>query len=269
MGRICYEAFRSVQEGRQSILDWPSVNVARQILAMLVGRKDFYSVVALRDGRVVGSNFLSLMDRVAGVGPITVDPSLHGQGTGRALMQDVLKHAKRNRIARVRLFQDGFNADSLSLYASLGFKVREPAAVMQASPSMADDGVVRPATEADLERIDQLSKEIYKISRRNEVASALRYGFTTFVSERRGNVSGYLTAGTFGHGVAESEAEAVALVAEVGRLNPPGLFFCPLRAHDLFRKLLDGGCRTIKVMNLMTVGPYEPPEPVWMPSVLF
>jgi hypothetical protein len=74
IGRICYEAFKGVQEGKQLPLDWPSADFARQVLGMLAGRKDFYSVVALLDGQPVGSNFLSLMDPVAGVGPITVDP---------------------------------------------------------------------------------------------------------------------------------------------------------------------------------------------------
>lgn len=272
MGRICYEAFRKVQEGRQSIADFSSVDLARKVLGMLVHRKDFYSVVALLDDRVVGSNFLSLMDNVAGVGPITVEPSLHGQGTGRTLMKDVLDFAKRNGIERVRLFQDAHNVHSLSLYASLGFDVREPCAVMLPPARVEASEGVRPIAESDLPMVEQISHRIYKVSRRNEVAAAAPYGFQVFVREQGNRITGYLMPGIFGHGVAETEEDAVALVKAAGRLEQPDqlkLVFCPLREQSFYRKLLLMGCRTVKVMNLMTVGPYEQPDEVWMPSVLY
>ena len=75
IGRICYEAFKEVQEGHGFSPDFPPVDLARQVLGMLVERDDFYGVVALRDGQPVGSNFLSLTGPVAGVGPITIDCS--------------------------------------------------------------------------------------------------------------------------------------------------------------------------------------------------
>jgi len=46
-------------------------------------------------------------------------------------------------------------------------------------------------------------------------------------------------------------------------------FFCPLREASLYRSLLKAGCRAVKVMNLMAIGPYEPPDAVWMNSVLY
>ena len=78
LGRICFEAFKEVQDRGCGTRDFPTVDIARQVMGMLVQRGDFYSVSALDDGQVVGSNFLSLMDPVAGVGPITVDPSYQG-----------------------------------------------------------------------------------------------------------------------------------------------------------------------------------------------
>jgi len=44
---------------------------------------------------------------------------------------------------------------------------------------------------------------------------------------------------------------------------------CPLTEGDLYRKLLANGCRNIKVMNLMALGPYERPDGAWLPSVLY
>lgn len=271
LGRICFEAFKDIADRHGFSPDFPSVAVGRSLLGMLVQRDDFYSVTAQIDGQVVGSNFLTLMDVVAGVGPITVDLAAQGQGVGRALMQDVIDYAHRTNRERIRLLQDGFNMASLSLYASLGFEVKEAVALMQAVPAGDDDPAIRLITEADLPAIEELSTRIYKVSRSNEVAAASRYGFTSLLREREGHVAGYLIAGPFGHGVAESVEDALALTSEAARRlgGQPTFFFCPLSEADFYRKALQGGCRTIKVMNLMALGSYETPNEVWMPSVLY
>ena len=270
LGSICFESFREIHDRGCGTRDFPTVDIARQVLGMLVQRDDFYSVSALDDGRPVGSNFLSLMDPVAGVGPITVDPSAQGQGIGQTLMQDVIDYAHRNNIEQVRLMQDSFNVASLSLYASLGFDVKLPVAFMQAAPLAEADNSVRPITEPDLPAIEELSERIYKNSRRNEVAAAAPYGFAALLRERRGRVTGYLLPGIFGHGVAETEEDALTLIGESARRLPPEIarFFCPLTESSFYREALRAGCRVIKVMNYMALGPYEQPEEVWMPSVL-
>jgi GNAT superfamily N-acetyltransferase len=271
LGSICFEAFKELQDRACGTRDFPTVEIAQQVLGMLVEREDFYSVSALDNGRLVGSNFLSLMDPVAGVGPITVDPSYQGQGLGRILMQDVIDYARRHNIAQVRLMQDSFNVASLSLYASLGFDVKVPVAFMQAAPLAQADDSVRPIAEPDLPVIEELSERIYKNSRRNEVATAAPYGFAALLRERQGRITGYLLPGIFGHGVAETEEDALALVGEAARRLPPEIarFFCPLTESSFYRRALQADCRVIKVMNYMTIGPYEHPDEVWMPSVLW
>jgi hypothetical protein len=186
-------------------------------------------------------------------------------------MQDVIKYAQQENIAQIRLLQDSFNVASLSLYASLGFDVKEGVAFMQAAPTAAPDQSVRPVTQTDLPAIEELGKRIYKSSRRNEVAAAERYGFSSFLRERQGHITGYLIPGIFGHGVAETKQDALALIGEASRRLPPesARFFCPLGEVDFFREALKAGCRVIKVMNYMALGPYEPPGEVWMPSVLY
>ena len=143
------------------------------------------------------------------------------------------------------------------------------AAVPAAAP--AGDPNVRPVTDQDLPAIEQLSADIYQASRRNEVAAAIRYDFSPLLRQRDGRVTGYLIPGMFGHGVAENEDDACALVGEMARRLPPhaARFFCPVRQVNFFRRVLKMGCRTIKVWTLMTLGPYEPPREVWMPSVLY
>jgi GNAT superfamily N-acetyltransferase len=270
LGRICYEAFKDIAESHGFPPDFPSAEFAGKVIAMLVARKDFYSVTALVNGHPVGSNFLSLSDPTSGVGPITVDRSVQGKGIGRALMQDVIDYARRNNIQRVRLLQDAYNMGSLSLYTSLGFGVKEAAALMQSAPGKSD-GSVRPVVEADLPAIDELSRRIYKTSRRNETVAAVLGGFSPLLRERAGKIVGYCIPGVFGHGVAETVEDALAMIGESACLLPPeaACFFCPLSQVDLYRRALKAGCRAIKVMNLMAMGPYEAPEKVWMPSILY
>ena len=252
LGRICYEAFKDIHDRHHFPPDFPSVAFARQIMAMLIQGESQYGVAAVRDGKLAGSNFLWLTDEVAGVGPISTEVPLQGIGIGRALMQDVVDHAGRNGFEKIRLVQDAFNMASLSLYASVGFDVKEALAVMQPAPAGEQDPSVRQATEDDLDSVDRLSRAIYKVSRRNEVSESLKFGFPVFVRERGGSVVGYLTPIMIGHGVAETPEDAFALVSQAARLIPPEelRIFCPLSEGILYRGFLNTGCRAIKVMNL-------------------
>ncbi len=271
LGRICFEAFKSIHDRHAFPRDFPTLESAIKAIGMLVHSKEFYGVEALIDGRPVGSNFLSLMDSVAGVGPITVDPGCQTRGIGRALMKDVIDYADRNNIRQVRLLQDSFNMASLSLYCSLGFDLKETVVLMEAAPSAKADKSVRRVVKTDLPAIEGLSRRIYKVSRRDEVAFVQQNGFPIFLREKGGRVTGYSMPGLFGHGVAETEEDAIALIGESTRALQPGcsLFFCPLREPELYRKALGAGCRALKVMNLMAKGPYDPPDEFWMPSVLY
>jgi len=271
LGRICYEAFKDIADRHGFPPDIPSVQRGRMVIGMLVERKDFYGVAAIVNGELAGSNYLSLTDPVAGVGPITVDCAFQGRDLGRALMQDVIDYARRNNIARVRLLQDGFNTASLSLYASLGFEVKHTAALMHLNAAVKADPSVRPVHDADLTILDELCQKNYKTSRRNELAAAVHSGFSPVLRERGGRFTGYLIPGIFGHGVAESPDDAVALATQAARLIPHerAVSLCPLDDGPLFRAFLKAGCRTIKMMSLMALGPYEAPVSVWMPSIAY
>jgi predicted N-acetyltransferase YhbS len=269
LGRIAYEAFKDIQNRHGFEEDLPDVRTARGVVGMLVDRPDVFGVAALADGEPVGSNFLHTADAVAAVGPITVDCSMQGKGVGRGLMQTVLDFARSRKIERVRLMQDGFNMQSLSLYASLGFEVKEAAALLEPPPAAQDDPRVRAAVESDLPALERLSERIYRVSRRNDTAAAIGSDSAPLVIAAGGGISGYLVPGVFGHGVAESDEDALALVGQAARrLSPTAArFFCPLSRASLYRKALASGCRARKVMNLMALGPYEPPQGVWMPSI--
>src|ERR671925_670007 len=82
-GRIDYEAFKSIADQHNFPPDFPSVEVATELVTMLLSHPGFYSVVAELDGKIVGSNFLDERSAIAGIGPITVDPQVQDSGVGR------------------------------------------------------------------------------------------------------------------------------------------------------------------------------------------
>src|SRR5690606_10253839 len=223
----------------------------------------------------VGSNFISTTDQVAGVGPITVDPACQGTGVGRALMQHVIDFARQRGLTHVRLLQDAINTTSLSLYSALGLVWRDAAATMdtpEPREEHRDDAAVRPMITADLPAADELSRRMYGFSRVNEVAAALQFGFPTFVIERDARITGYRTVTIFGHGMAESEADAIRLIlASSARVEAGmGRFLCPLSQGGLYRRLLQAGCRTVKIVNYMSLEAYQAPAAdggVWFPSI--
>ena len=60
---------------------------------------------------------------IAGIGPITIAPSVQNGGVGRLLMMAVMNRAaERHLPVGVRLVQATFHNRSLSLYAKLGFE---------------------------------------------------------------------------------------------------------------------------------------------------
>ncbi len=271
LARICFEAFRKVSEEHGFPRDLPDLETATRLMDLLLQLPGTFGVMACLEGRVVGSNFMILTDEVGGVGPVSVDPTCQARGIGRLLMEAALDYTRRNAIPCLRLLQDSNNAVSLSLYASLGFEIREPIAVMQSAPRAGLDETIRRAEPRDLPAMEELCRRRYKISRHNECAAWLEFGFPILVREVGHRLTGYLVPGKIGHAVAESESDALALVAQIGHHISAAqeFFLCPLRNASLFQGCLRLGCRTAKVMTLMSLGAYAEPEPIWMPSIAY
>jgi GNAT superfamily N-acetyltransferase len=98
---------------------FPSPDVYVGILSMMFSHPGFYCVVAESDGCMVGSNCLDERSAIAGLGPITVDPSIQNRGVGRKLMEAVLVRARERNFPGVRLLQSAFHNRSLALYSRL------------------------------------------------------------------------------------------------------------------------------------------------------
>ena len=134
-GQIFYEAFAAIAQRHNFPLDIPVPEAAVGLLSRRLSNPEFYSVVAEVKSHVVGSNFLDERSLIVGVGPITVDPAVQDSGVGRALMQDVMRRATERAAPGIRLVQSAYHNRSLSLYAKLGFQVRDLLACMQGTPS--------------------------------------------------------------------------------------------------------------------------------------
>src|SRR5437764_2163036 len=102
-GRICFAAFATVAAAHGAPCDFPAADVATALVAALLARPGIFGVVAEADGRVVGSNFLDERAVIAGVGPITVDPSVQNGAIGRRLLGAVTGRAHARGAAAVHL----------------------------------------------------------------------------------------------------------------------------------------------------------------------
>lgn len=269
-GEICWTAFNTISQEHNFPPDFPSPDVAAELMSSLLSRPDVFSVLAEIDGRLIGSNFLWESDLIAGVGPITVDPHIQNGGVGKKLMQAVLARAEQKGFPGVRLVQAAYHNRSLSLYTKLGFAVREPLAVIQGTPlNLSSPGFpVRPATHRDTEPCSALCRNLHGHDRKNEFLHAVRQGTATLV-ERHGRVTGYATSiGFFGHAIAESNDDLIALIAAAPEISGPG-FLLPSRNSAVLGWCLEQGLRIIQPMTLMAIGLYSEPRGPFLPSILY
>lgn len=269
-GRVCYDAFNSTAARHGFPPEYPSVDVATTLVSELIDHPGFFALVAQCDGRVVGSGFLDERSAIVGVGHVTVAPDMQGRGFGRALMTALLQRCAERRVPGVRLLEAAYKNRSMCLYATLGFDVREPIAVMQGEPlSLRIPGYhVRGATAADVEACNAVCLRVHGHERRGELSEALAQG-TAKVVERGGRVTGYTTGVSFhAHSVAETNDDLQALIGAAEAFPGPG-FLVPMRNPGLLRWCLAHGLRPVLVLNLMTIGLYSEPRGAFLASVWY
>jgi len=270
-GRICYEAFKDISERHNFRPDFPNAQAGIDLLRMLAESPHSFSVVAERDGEVIGSNHLVEYDAIRAVGPITIDPAAQAKGVGRMLMEAVIERGKG--AAGIRLVQDAFNTASLSLYASLGFDVKEPLALMEGElkGNLPAGVTVRAIEEQDYEACAELGLKTHGFDRLNELKNMPPF-LTSFVVIRDNRLTAYASAPYFwplNHAVAETEADMQSLLLGAANFSPgqPISFLLPTRQTSLFRWCLKQGMRVIKPLTLMAMDEYHEPRGSFLPSV--
>jgi hypothetical protein len=252
-GQICFDAFSAINRTHGFPCDFPGPEVTTHVLSMLFSHPNIYCVVAEVGGRIAGSNCLDERSAINGVGPITV-----------------LDRARQRDAAGVRLVQAAFHNRSLSLYASLGFDIREPLSCMQGRS--AQRGVpgcaVRPAQDGDLAACNALALEVHGFDRGRELGESIQHG-TAVVVERGGRITGYSShLAFFGHATAQTNLDLQALIASADSFAGPGILV-PTRNSALFRWCLANGLRVVQPMTLMSTGLYNEPEGAWLPSIFY
>ena len=269
-GLICYDAFSAINAAHNFPCDFPEPEAAIGLMSFMFSSPDCYAVVAEWEGRLIGSNCLDERSVIYGVGPITVDPAVQNSGAGRRLMDATMQRANESRAVGIRLVQAAFHNRSFSLYTSLGFDVREPLACLQGKvqAAIAPGCEVRIAVETDLNACNELSLRVHGFNRGVELAQAIQRG-TARVVERGGSITGYTTfLGFFGHTTCETNLDMQALIASSESLAGPGILV-PSRNATLLRWCLTNGLRVVQPMTLMSIGLYNEPSGVWLPSILF
>lgn len=269
-GRIAYEAFRSIAERHGFPPDIPNADVATGGMEKLLSGPGFYGVVAERDGKVIGSNWLDERNAISGIGPITVDPAVQDAGVGRQLMQAVIERSDARGFPGNRLVQAAYHMRSLSLYTRLDFVAREELVVMNGVP--ADTGLqsytVRAMSLDDIDTCNRLCVAVHGFHRGGELQGALAAS-TAFVVERDGAIAAYTTGlGFFGHTVGQTTSAICALLAGAPHMPGPGILM-PVRNYSLFRWCLDRGMHAVMAMTLMTRGLYQNPDGPYLPSILY
>jgi len=269
-GTICYEAFKTIAEQHNFPPGYASPEVAAARMVERLTHPALYAVVAELDGRIVGSNFLDERSPIAGLGPITVAPTVQNRTIGRHLMQDVLDRVATQRYLGVRLVHAAYHTRALSLYTKLGFTVRDFLARVTGVPlALQFPGyTVRPATLADLEACDQVCRRVHGHHRSGELRDAIQQGSATIV-EHEGHLSGYATSiGASGHAVGETTADVQALIGAAPGFER-GSFLVPMRNEELLRWCLTVGFRVTVPQTLMSRGFYQEPVGAFLPSILY
>ena len=267
-GKICFHAFKQIAEAHNFPPDFPNEQAAIELTQLLLDSPNVFSVVIEDNGKVIGSNHLWEYDAIRAVGPITVDPRVQAKGIGRMLMQSVLERAEES--AGVRLLQDAFNAASLSLYASLGFTVREPLVLIEGviTGDRKSSTTVEELRAQDIEECARLCRDVHGFDRTVELKHLPPF-LKSFVARREGRIVGYAAAPQFwalNHAVAETEDDMQQLIMGASQ-DQQISFLLPTRQSSLFRWCLQKGMRVVKPMTLMTIGKYYDPKGVYLPSV--
>lgn len=269
-GQLCYQAFSTINAAHNFPCDFPGPEASIGMLELMFSQPGLYCVVAEADGRVVGSNVLDERSIIAGVGPITVDPTAQNLGVGRRLMQAVMDRANARRAPGIRLVQAAFHNRSLSLYTRLGFDVREPLSCFQGRTRerSVPGCAVRPAQASDADACNTLSLRVHGFERGAELLDGIA-AKTALVVERSGRITGYASSvAFFGHATAESNLDLQAVIASADSFGGPGILV-PSRNAALMRWCLDNGLRVVQPMTLMSMGLYNQPAGAWLPSVTF
>jgi predicted N-acetyltransferase YhbS len=266
-GRIMFDAFESLATRHAFPIEPGTPDFTRVQMQAMLSTDGIFALVAERDGAIVGSAFQDERGRIVGIGPVSVDPTCMDSGVGRALMEALLQRCTDRNVAGVRLVQTAYHYRSLSLYAKLGFAVRETLSVFAGSPHGSVAGAaVRTATDDDIETCDAICHAVHGHDRHRELRQWVDIGSARVV-ERAGGITGYATGiGYLFHAVGKSDDDIIALLGAAEEITGLGALV-PSRNTALMSWCFGAGLRIVQQSTLMTIGLYNEPQGAWLPSI--
>ncbi|AGB23378.1 sortase-like acyltransferase [Mycobacterium sp. JS623] len=270
LGRIFFDSFESLATRHGFPIEPGTPEFTEFQMTSMLSTDGIHGLVAESDGKILGSGFQDERGMIVGVGPISVDPAAMDAGVGRALMEALLLRSANREVAGVRLVQTAYHYRSLSLYAKLGFAVREPLSVFQGSPSAepAPGATVRPATADDTQACDAICRWVHGHDRHAELQAWIAAG-TARVVERNNDIAGYATGFGYGwHAVGRTDDDVAALLGSAETLMGLGVLV-PSRNTALMKWCFEAGLRIVQQSTLMTVGLYNEPQGSWLPSISY
>ncbi|HZA09878.1 GNAT family N-acetyltransferase [Mycobacterium sp.] len=267
-GRIMFDAFESLATRHSFPIEPGTPEFADFQLKSMLTTDGIYGLVAERAGEILGGALQDERGKIVAIGPVMVDPAVQDAGVGRALMEALLQRSRNRDVPGVRLVQTAYHYRSLSLYAKLGFAVREPLSVFQGTPRAAEipAAAVRPATPDDVEACDEICRQVHGHDRHVELRHWVGVG-TARVVERADDIAGYATGfGYAWHAVGKTDDDIVALLQSADAFVGLGILV-PSRNTRLMSWCLDSGLKLIQQSTLMTIGLYNEPRGAWLPSI--
>jgi predicted N-acetyltransferase YhbS len=283
-GKIGYLAHKTISSAHGYPSEQPSEEFGIDLVKRLVGNPNSWGFLAERHDSILGSIFIHKFSPspIAVIGPLTVHPSTEGgSGIGRLLMEAALNKSYELNLERIRLVQSPSHVRSFVLYTKCGFMLREPLFLMQRSSQQVEGSetiisipdktiVVRHVKyQNDISECNNLCKKAHGFTREMELRQAKSQGIATLI-EHDDIITGYAAGiGIFGHAVAKSNDDLIALIANTfTSIIDPG-FFVPARNYELIKWLLENGFKIGWPANLMTVGPYQEPLIPFLPSIAY
>jgi GNAT superfamily N-acetyltransferase len=148
------------------------------------------ALAATRDGRLVGSNFVTNWGSVGFFGPLTVDPSCWQQGIAKRLMEPTVELFDTWGTQNAGLFTFAASAPHVGLYQRFGFWPRVLTAIMSrpvARPATGPagtpmSGIAGPARAAAIASVRDLTDAVFPgLDVTREIESVLAQGLGDIV----------------------------------------------------------------------------------------
>ncbi len=269
-GVVCYRAFSKINQEHGFLNDIPSEEFGIKYAQYCIGHPYYYCVLAQAEDKIIGACYLEERSPIRGVGMVAVEPEFQGRRVGYRMLEAILERSRD--AAGVRLLQHPYNTCSMSLYAKVGFEVKEPIAWVQGEPgdTPPKDYTIRPMEEGDIEACRALSMMVYGFDRTAELPEVIAY-FKPFVAIRHGRIVAYTSAVDVwwqNYAIAREEEDLKALVLGIGQqYEGPLNFLLPNRQANLFYWFLQNKFRMVKPLTLMTVGEYKDPNGYYFTSI--